>query len=206
MPEAAGLGWPRLRLRLRAQARGEPLASLFLCTGCPGLARGRQISPAGPQASGWRAVCVEPCQGARVRGHPEGGCIWNGCPPAMRGQWGIPAGAQVAGRPRSTAWGVPAGVWSPPDFLRRLQSGLPAPPCPLPTGPWVTHREVPKARATAGFSRQPWTSEPQAPTPHPKLRENLRWPFSPLPEEGTGTHWPGPLPLHAASSSPPAAH
>lgn len=42
----------------------------------------------------------------------------------------------------------------------------------------------------------------KSPTPHPtKLWENLKSPFSPLLEEGTGTHSPVPLHRHAPLTS-----
>lgn len=150
MPEAAGLS-SQEGLRCRAEGLGEPLASVFHGTGCPGLTQGRQISPVGPQASVWRASGLRALAGEAAiheRGH-----IRSSRPPAVWGQrrrhsWG-PGGRQA----QLYSLGGPGRRLEPTWLCEALSLGsqrMPAHPF-SPKGPGMTHREAPKIRTAAGF-------------------------------------------------------
>ena len=76
----------RLWLRLRAQGPGEALASVFQCTGCPGPAGGREISPVGTAGLWLGGLCAQsPAKGG---GHPRGRLYPEQLPPGCEGPAG----------------------------------------------------------------------------------------------------------------------
>lgn len=145
MPGTGGLNLPKLQLRLRAWGPGEPLALGFealanwrktnLSWGTPGQRLegcGRQALPGEVAIHG--------------RLHPEQP------PPAVGG----PVGEKLGPRWRADPTLQPGRPWQASGVLLALRGthilGSQPSPAPFPQGPGVTHREVPKVRATAGFS------------------------------------------------------
>lgn len=152
MPETAGLSSREGGSDAEQRAWGSRWPRYFTALpGCPGLTRGRQISPVGPQASVWRASGLRALAGEAAiheRGH-----IRSSRPPAVRGQrrrrsWG-PGGGQA----QLYSLGGPGRRLEPTWLYEALSLRFqPMPAHPFsPKGPGMTHREAPKIRTAAGF-------------------------------------------------------
>lgn len=133
---------------------GGPLASVFCCTGCPKLTGGRQMSPVGPQARGWRAgllralpgraaiheIDVSGAAARQLRGASRGGTA------CSRWQAGGALQPEGPGRRLEPTWLLGHSQSELPDHSSLSLYLL------LPKGPWSDHRESPKVRTAARFS------------------------------------------------------